>query len=808
MRNCFFYSAVFLTIYSLYSAAQTNPGNFNVEIAGKVVDSESNIPLAYASVILFNQSDSSKITGMITDDKGLFQLTNVAPGNYFIEISFMGFQKEILSDLRIKYNNAKIKVGNIKLKPAVLEGEEVEIVAEKKPIEYKIDRKVVNVDKQYTAVSGTAVDVLKNVPSVTTDIDGNVQLRGSTKFNLLIDGRPSPLDPSEAMEQIPASTVDRIEIITNPSAKYNPEGTSGIINIILKRNQLLGESGVINTNGSLQDKYGGDLLLSVKRGILTLNFGGNYNRRTMPGTLKEETLNYSSGDTTGIYSDGTSDRTFTGLGLRSELILEYTKNDRLGLGINFGRRKMDFRADNDYEESSLGMLETNYYSDLSESNHNGAFYSLNADFKHKFNKTNHELWGMITHNHRNMDEENITELTDTSGTLISGQKSTEGGPASRSEIQINYINPVAEGQKIETGYQMRRSNSDEKTGFYSFDTSAGSYVYYPEYSHNIYYLSNIHSLYGLYSREIGKIGYQLGLRTEYTYRNIELEDTGEKFHLERWDLYPSAHFSYELNKGFQFMTSYTRRVQQPREWFLEPFQTYINAYNIRQGNPNLQPEIVDSYEIGSQKTLYQGFVAADIYHRTTHNLIEQTKMADSANVTLNSVDNVGTSYASGIEMTIKQRLQKWWEADLIGTIYDYRIYGELFGEDIAEKSFNCNLRFNHSFTLTKNTKFQINTIYSSPSVTAQGEMKGFFVTDLALKREFFKKKLSATLQVNDVFATRKFDINKASAGLYTQTLMKREAQVVMLNLSYNLNNYKPEKKKEREGGNGDYEEEY
>jgi len=802
-----------ITIITLFtilvgiSSAQPLRGEFKGEVTGRVVDFTFDKPIAYASVILYSQKDSLQITGIATDNQGYFRLNDVPAGQYYAEITFMGFQKHNIPDIRLNFRQPSANLGNIKLKQTFLQGEDVEVAVEKQPIEFKIDKKVINVDKQYTAISGTAVDVLKNVPSVTTDIDGNVMLRGTSNFNLLIDGRPSPLEPADALEQIPAGTIDNIEIITNPSARYNPEGTAGIINIVLKQNRSAGQSGLVNTNIGYNDKYGSDFLLSTKTGIATVNFGGNYNHRTMPGSSDEERYIYSTADTTTLLSDETSHRSFNHYGLRTDVILNLSLFDRLGFNASFGSREMDMDEDTDFAQSVSGIPGIDHYLSSSEMNRQGDHYTFGLDFRHKFAPKDHEFNAVVSHFYRDMEGDNASELTTLAGQLSSGQRSYENGPGGRTEIQLSYVTPIADSQKIEIGTQSRLGRFQEETGFSYYDTLSGAYVSNPDYSHTIDYNGNIHAAYAMYSREIGKFGLQFGFRAEFTDRLIRLTDTGEDFRLNRWDYYPSAHFSYDYGLGLQLMTSYTRRVEPLRPWHLEPFQTWTDAFNIRQGNPNLKPEIIDSYELGVQKTIDKGFISLDLYHRTTNDYIEHTQSAYNELVTLNSVENVGKSYASGIETTINKKLRRWWDVNLMGTAYDYRISGVLYGENLEENSFNWNVRFNNSFALSKNTKFQFNSSYTSPTATSQGEMAGYFLADIALRQEFLDNKLSATMQISDVFATGTHDLTTQSSNMYLHSSRLREAPVYMLNLSFNINNYKSEKKN-RQNGNGDMEEEF
>ena len=293
---------------SAFAQRPGNTGEFNGRISGNVFDAEYREPISYANIVLYKNEDNSQVTGTITDPNGYFQLTNIQPGIYLVEISFMGFQTHKIENIKISPADQEFYTGNISLEPIVLEIEGTEIIEERPAISYEIDKKVINVSRQTTSVSGSAVDVLENVPSVDVDIEGNVSLRGSENFTVLIDGRPTILDPSDALQQIPASTIEDIEIITNPSARYDPEGMSGIINVIMKKKSMRGISGIVNMNAGLDDKYGGDFLISSRRGIANMFLSVNYRKYAFPGTQKVENITSANDTTSYVFSDGQSMR--------------------------------------------------------------------------------------------------------------------------------------------------------------------------------------------------------------------------------------------------------------------------------------------------------------------------------------------------------------------------------------------------------------------------------------------------------------------------------------------------------------------
>lgn len=776
-------------------------------VEGRIYNSTTNRPVEYATVILYSQSDSSQASGAVTDSEGGFQLTGLKPGLYYLQISFMGFDLKTVEEIGLFPGSMQVDLGGIAIEPAMMEMDAVEIEVERPPIEFKIDKKVVNVGQHYTAASGTAVDVLENVPSITVDIEGNVKLRGSGNFSVLIDGRPSVLESNEALQQIPASTIDNIEIITNPSAKYEPDGTSGIINIILKKNKFNGTGGIVNLDSGLDDKYGADFIINHRSGKTNTTFGADFNHRFHPGTMEGESYSIFNDTTYHVDSDGTNMRGRTNYGLRGSIEYGLTENDFLTLGGRYGMRKYEWDSDLDYHQWS-DLQPPDYYENINTSEHSGDFVGINLDYLHKYRKKNHELSAGVHYHYREMNEESVNELKDASGKITSGSKTTEDGPGERLSFQIDYRLPINESDKIEAGYQGRIGSSKDLTGLY--DYTQGGYVFQPEYSHEIKYYRDIHALYSLYSGERGNFGFQGGLRGEYTYRDIELIGENDAFHLERWDYFPTVHFSYKLPAQQQVMASYTRRIERPRGYYFEPFRSWMDAFNVRVGNPGLKPEYIDSYEIGYNRMIGKNHISVEGFHRVTHNHIERVRSVylDSVNVILHSIENVGSAYDTGIELMTSLKPSRFWEANLMGSLFNRRIEGVSLGKSFDNEDYNWQARLNNTIKVAKSTRLQFNASYHSPTVSSQGTIEGFFTANLALKHEFIKDKLSATLQLHDVFSTASREMTFEGSDFYSHSIYARKAPMVMLNISYQINNYREKKRREGDENLMDEGEEY
>lgn len=769
-------------------------------LKGFVFDANANQPLEYATISMTRKKDNQVVNGTITDQTGFFKIKNIDFGKYKIEITFIGYKTKSMLDVAIRPDNKNVDLGQISLEPTVATLGEAVVVADRPTMTYKIDKKIINVSQQHTSASGTAVEILENIPSVTVDIDGNVSLRGSTSFTVLIDNKPTVLDASDALSQIPASAIENIEIITNPSAKYDPDGTSGIINIITKKNKLQGFNGIVNLNAGIYERYGGDFLINWRRERLNIYVGADFNNRYWKGSFETENQTLFNDTTSYLLSDGDFNREKRTYNVKTGFDLTFNPRNSLNFDARVGDWNMSRSNFADYQDYTIPVTTNEAYTSEHITDRGGLFYSLSLGFNHKFMKKGHEINSLFNYSSRDFDEETSNQLINDGGILTSGQRSLESGPRKHYNFQIDYTLPLRIKDKFEAGYKTRIEDSDQLAEMYQYNSVTQVYDYMDDFRHDVTHDRHIHSIYSLYSGEIGNFGYQGGIRGEYTFREIKLLETGESSVIDRWDIFPTLHMSYNLPKNQQLMASYTRRIERPRGWHFEPFLTWTDAYNVRIGNPDLNPEYIDSYELSYLNKFGRNSFSADAYYRITNNKIERIKSVYAENVYLTTFENVGNDYSLGIELMLGVDVQKWWHIDLMGNIYDYRVEGELSGKDFSESSFNWNTRFNNTLRLGKTTRVQLNGMYNSPTITAQGERDGYFMTNLAVKQSFYKNKLSATLQVRDVFATMNHTSTYEGDDFYSYSHYEPDTPFVTLTLSFKINNYKPERKK---NGNGD-----
>ncbi|MFO7659202.1 MAG: TonB-dependent receptor [Bacteroidales bacterium] len=779
------------------------PANGN--LTGKVKDMNSSSLVEYATIAVFNHKDSSLAGGTITLPDGSFTISGLPYGNLYLEASFIGYKTTRITKIIITPQKSNLDVGTISIEPSSTSLEAVEIVSDRPQIEYKIDKKVISVDQNIVAAGGTAVDVLENTPSVQVDIEGNVSLRGSSNFTVLIDGRPSVLKGNEALQQLPASSIQNIELITNPSAKYDAEGSAGIINIIMKKQKQSGVNGIVNASVSSNGSYGGDVLLNLRKNRINYIVGGNYNIRTFNNTGYRSRSIFNS-DTT-FYQVTESEGAFHRDGYNIKGGIEYTLDSRSSITLmgsfnnaSFGR-DAGSRTHHYYEPMVTNDL---YFGQNSDFRRTRESYELAVDYLLQFNENGHQLAASINYQDENSSEANNL-LQDTLniswqslGLPQYREQTHESELENEFRAKVDYTLPISEKSRFEAGYQADIETSSEDYKFYNYRNDLSEFIENASMYNDKDFSEIVHSMYSTYSNSLGKIfDYQAGLRLEYNNRLLVQNITSESNEFNKWDLFPSVHISKQLPAKIQVLASYSRRIDRPGGRQLDPFKTYMDPYNVRMGNPALKPEYINSFELNMQKTLKgAGFISLELYHRNTINLIDYYTIVDTlTNISYNTFMNINRDYSTGIEGMINIPLAKWWTFNGSVSAYDYRMQSD--GDiELDNNTFRWNARINSMFRFKTGTQFQLMGFYNAPTITSQGSREGFFFTNAGLRQDLFNKKLTVSLQVRDILGKAKFEFNSEGEGFSQYNRMKRQAQVVTFSVSYKINNYKQRERNE------------
>ncbi len=806
---------LFLAILSIFSSISTfannasAPLNESGSVVGKVLDSKSKQPVEYANIAIYSYEDSSLVTGGITDMDGSFTIKDLKPGKYYAIIKFIGYNETLKENIVISRSEKEASLGIINLEEAAQSLNEVSVVADKSQVIYKIDRKVVNPSQYIAAQGGSAIDILANTPSISVDIEGNVSLRGSSNFMVLVNGKPSPFDASEALEQIPASSIDNIEIITNPSAKFDPDGAAGIINIITKKDAQQGWNGVVNANASTLGAYGGDFLFNFSGNRARYYIGGNRREhiRASDFTSNNGTIDLSSGDTSHIEQHGSRDMNFFGNTLKAGM--EYDLNDKntLGLELAGGTRGRRFPTDLITTEWSTNGLDTLTTEALGKSNSDEYNVSFTLSQYSQFGENkDHKLESSLQMEYENGDGYTESKKYDGDQILRSLQQSWETNEEKQVRLKTDYTRPWEKGT-FEAGYQLRY---DYELSTYNAAFDSLSQEENAKFDNESEFTRLINGAYVTFSGEWKKLGYKAGLRAEHTLRRLDNFAADTLYEINRLDFYPSVHLSYNMRADQSVMASYSRRIDRPRGWQLDPYLTWRDPNTVRTGNPGILPQYVNSYEVSYQKKFGINFVSVELFHRHVENKIERVPGKYSDGVILNSHTNVGQDYSTGAEAMVNFDLFKWWQVNWSASVYDYRmdVLPEFEANLSETQSTNWSTRISNTFKPTQTLRIQFDAMYDAPSVTATGTRSAMAFSSLAVKQSFFKRKLEASVSVRDIFNTAKMESSSNGAEYYSNTTFDMKSPVFQFTLSYRFNNYKPERNGQQGSGDGGMDMQY
>jgi len=768
-------------------------------VKGKVMV-EGDGPLEYANVVLYKMKDSSLVTGTVTNVDGDFMLEKVPMGMYYAEFNFIGFQKKIQSGIKMTPRDRKQDLGTVYLQEAARQIAGVEVTADRPQVSYKVDKKIINVDQDFSSEGGSAVQVLENIPSIQVDIEGNVEMRGSSSFRVLIDGKPSVLQGSDALQQIPASMIDNIEIITNPSAKYDPEGTAGIINIIMKKKRDPGLNGIVKASVSTNNAYDASANLSYKvTDRLNVFTSLSYREFSfdMTGVSNRENI-YQ--DTT-TFIDQSLSNTMERDGYSFQGGVDYQLSQKSSLSVSGRAGNFTFgRGGNTRIETYSNPVTRNMYEISSggfDMSHD--YYSLNLDFQSKFNDEGHKLdasayYSFSDNQDFNLREEyNADEAWDKLSEDPYKQRTDEDSDEDNVQLKLDYVLPTGSG-KLEAGYQGRYERSNRHYEMQDF--TEGQWMTLDEFTNTADYSRMIQAIYSTWEGQLWGVDYKLGLRGEYTDRLLEQKALDKTYRIHRFDVFPSAHLSKSFSRGKQMFASYSRRIRRPRSWFIDPFKSYSDRYTVRVGNPGLEPEYTNSYEAGYKTTFGKSFVSLEGYYRKTYNQISHIMQLGSNDQMIQTFENLDSESSLGLETMLNTSLAKWWNLNVSGSLYRYSIDARVNGESITRNSNNWRTRTNSTFKLPTGTRLQLMAMYIAPSITAQGEREGFLMTSAAIKQSFINDKLSVTVSARDLLQSMNREMTSSGPGFRSYNYFEREAPIVQFSLSYTINNYNRQRQRD------------
>jgi outer membrane receptor protein involved in Fe transport len=788
--------------------ALSGPGS----ISGKIVDSITQKAIDYASVALYKDNSSKPVNGTITDSDGKFQISKVPLGKYKLKITFMGFNNKSVDSVLITGKNSSIELGVIPISQKSMQLQGVEITGQKGPVEFQVDKMVVNVEKTLPSAGGSVLDVLKNTPSVSVDMDGNVSLRGNGNITFLLDGRPSGMVNPKMLEQIPASALENIEIVTNPSAKYDADGTAGIINFIMKKQKEMNWNGLFQANAGTKDNYGSSVNLNFKKD--NYNFYGSYDNRytTRLGNGVTDRWTEITGIRNDIHQD--IDQTYRTYSHNFKLGMDYSFNDFNSITTSFlyntgkGRRNAVLQ---NTSTSSLGEpLES--YTTNNHGDSRGESFDYLLNYKKTFEQKGKE-WTVDFYYTRSNNIEDNDRIVNYSPNMLSsaGNPWDENSCSSNGNklfsLKTDYVIPLEEAGKIETGYKGIYRKRDINYNVSNYNSFTNVWINDINQSNVFDYEEQIHAAYVMYSNKLGGFKYQAGLRLEEALTKSWLENTGTEYKKDYFSPIPTLHLSQEVAEGQELKLSYSRRLNRPQMQLINPFLKNIDQQMQFQGNPYLKPEYTDSYEFGYAYVFNASSIFTNLFYKQVNDNISQITELRSNNMTVQTFSNVSKLISYGIELNGYSQLFKWWTINGGVSYYASKYDGSFAGSPSNRINDVWNARIMTMISLGWDLDFQFNGFYMSRNLTPQGKMKEMVFTDISLKKSLFEKKLSISLRVSDPFKLVKFRNEVFGQDFYYNINFTPVSQIFTLSVSYSMNNFKKifERKPEEDSGAREYE---
>jgi outer membrane receptor protein involved in Fe transport len=802
-----FLVAIMLFSVNIFSGlAQNGPRSYNAgtpaaKVSGTVVDNSNGQPVGYAVVAIYRAKDSTLVSGGTSNMDGNFSIEGLPYGKFYGKISFVGYNNQFVSNIVLTPNQKAVALGTIKIVPSTTNIKEVVVTGNKSAIEYKIDKKVVDVSQNVAAAGGTLVDALQNTPSVQTDVEGNVTLRGSSNFTVLIDGKPSPLSGSEALQQIPANLVQNVEIITNPSAKFEAEGSAGIMNIIMKKQKIRGMNGVVNVTAGTGGRYRGSINTNYR--ISKFNFTLGADLSDMYFKMNSFSNNqYTMGKDSirNQTSNGNGKYERKGNGITAGLDYYINDNNTLsitgGVGNRRGNRSFSNRFLDDYTYLIPENI-INYQSNSSTATKRN-YFNVNLDYLLKLGDNGHQLSASayFTKGPDNDYTSLTQDTTDAYGTILNKGSFNTKQEENETDLRtkIDYSLPVGEKGRFEAGYQGRYYKG---TGSYSIYDNGIEDL---SQTDNLTFHDQIQAGYLSFNNSMSLFDYQLGLRTEYENREIK-QDKASNPTLNRIDFFPSIHLTRQLPWDLQIQASYTRRINRPREWYLNPFPMKTSLQDIREGNPNLKPEFTNSFELNLEKKIDDAsFVSVEGFLRQTQNHINSLNLYNSTtNINTTTFENIDHDRSTGVELMLNLVPLKWLTFNISSDIYQYALY---LGDSI-KKTNTWNIHINPAIKLPTGTSLQFNYTYNAKSISVQGSTSGFYTTSFGIKQDLLNRKANLTIMVQNFIGDPKMSSSTYTSNKTSYSWTKRETWVVMATFSYRINSYKvqPNKQKQQEDMN-------
>tara|TARA_B100000780_G_scaffold277516_1_gene248394 strand:- start:1643 stop:4084 length:2442 start_codon:yes stop_codon:yes gene_type:complete len=748
---------VLITLFILPTSSLFAQKAGKYKIKGQIVDSSTGAGLEYASVSVIHLPDSAFAGGTITDLSGNFELDLTGAGQYLLRYDFMGYKAKQSEVVELTKANPVNTVNKVELDPNVELLEEAVVEAERSQVSMSLEKKTFEVGSDLSSIGGDATSILENVPSVTVDAEGNVSLRGNGNVRILIDGRQSGLvamSAEDALRMIPADQIERVEVITNPSARYDAQGMAGIINIITKKEKKSGTNGSITLNAGVPRNYQASLNLNHRTG--NWNFFGGYNYRD--GSHR----GYEDQDRTTFYDDSISQVIQAEHRLRSRVShniqggVEYMAGKHNIITLNGSYRINDGLNENDvtyrFEDGYDNPYA--YASRDNEEEEDRVSTDWSMNYMRTFEKKDRKLTADLSYTTSfeteitNAIQQGVTDNGSPDPNAETNQITDNEENLRNIVFQADYVDPMGKNGKFEAGVKTSFRTIDSDYEVSEQLSGSNDFTPVPEYTNHVIYDESILAAYLMYSKEWDKISFAAGVRTEYSIINVSQEQLNSDNLKEYINPFPTAHLSYKFNEFQSIQWSYSRRINRPHFWYLNPFFSYDNPLSFRSGNPNLNPEYTDALEVAYLVFKEKWSISPSIYYRHTTDVIQRVQYVEEG-VTISRPENANQRSDYGLEVTGNYNAFKWWSLNGTVNLYGSRLDGTNITNGSERDYVSMTFQASSMMRFPKLFNFQVRANYTAPYETAQGRDNGLFYGSIALTREFMKKKATVSVKVQD-----------------------------------------------------------
>lgn len=771
-------------------------------LRGKVVNEATNKPVEFANVMLLRAQDSVLVTGTTTDRAGRFSIAALPEGTYFLQFSLVSYAGKRLPPFHVEGSSGNIDVGTVPLVETAVVLSDVLVTGQKALFNTAIDRKVYNVEQDVASKSGSVSELLANVPSIEVDIDGNVALRGSSNVLIMINGKTSPLmgkNRADVLQQLPASAIEKIEIITNPSAKYKPDGTAGIINLVMKKNVSLGVSGSLTGNAGIEDRYNGAVRLNYNPG--SFNVSSSLSMRQDRRSRATSDLRMNNPGTPGAVSYGQSasavgrpESKMATLGLEWEIDPLYT----VGLsGEYFNSPSARTEVSEITMHDAAGLL-TSLFGMRNANGETRNEYSFSTFLDRKFPGEDHSIRLEVQASHEKESEETRTVTSYVAPPVPEEQEYVRAVPLEgKTQVTLDYKNKLSGEETVEAGYAGEFNMFDIDAYAEAFSRSAGRFETDLSQTNHFRLDETIHAVYGTYERSFGKFGILVGLRGEWASTRAALLSRDSVIENSYAGVYPTFHLAYAVSELAELQLNYSRRTRRPEADDLNPFPEYHDPRNIQAGNAQLLPEFIHSVELGCKLQSDVFSIVPSIYYRYTYNRFTSVAQALNDSTMLTTEQNLSHDQSAGLELILSASLNELLTSTLSLNLFYNTIDATNLGYGANRSVSTWTGAWTSNLHLTRSTMAQINANYQSARVTPQGNYEPSFAVNIGLRQRFWDDKFTVVFTMADVFKSVRREMRLDTPLLRQTVVNTRDARVAFLGLTYHFGT--SERKKEDDG---------